>query len=287
MSERQSIEWLGMLFLVPCEWEIVRHSLNTKAGSLILVDRRRQRLQLSWTECEKIPGESIIFSDFKSRDLVENPECEISCIQEFGRFKGYLRCSGTDVLVRAGTYDAKFKRWIDVAVPCFDEADKTIALQILESYASVRSDDKYTRLRAFRLDIASPSQWKLASADVKPAMVTIRYEMKDASVEVARIGATDTWFDGNLESFLSGRISDASGSYMVKTRGLHEACVFSGRERQFSLRWFVKGRNVRTDVAWHCPESHAVFHVMTNGSRRMNLSPDAFLVNCCHTGKKG
>ena len=63
----QTIEWLGMRFRVPDEWEIVRHSSKRRTGTLMFVDRRRQRMQLSWTECRGEPDKVQLFNDLRAR----------------------------------------------------------------------------------------------------------------------------------------------------------------------------------------------------------------------------
>jgi hypothetical protein len=277
----QSIEWLGMLFLVPDDWEIVRHSVNEKTGSLILVDRRCQRMQVTWTYCEKKLCENDVFDDLKKRDIADNPECKTGDLQSYGRFNGYRRICREDILVRAGLYDEKQKLWIDVVLPVKNNDEEKTAVSVLESYASSRKDDRYLRLRAFGLDAASPEGWKLVGADVKPALITFRYEHNGEKAEITRAGGADAWFDGNLETFLNNRITDSTGIYKEGTRLGHASCGFIGKEQRLSIRWLLGKRRIRKDTVWYCPESRAVFHAVVTGTRNKVFSTESFLVNCC------
>lgn len=283
----QTIEWLGMRLIVPDDWEIVRHAVDVSAGSILMIDRRRQRLQWSWTACAKPPDEKTIFDDFKNRDRVELPECVLTDLYKCGQFSVYRRTSDNIEITRAGTFDKRLKMWIDIVIPWPDGYQSDSERRILESYRGARSDAHGIRWCAFKLDYISPKGWKLTEAEIKPGRAAMYFEKDHNRAMVARIGAVDAWFDGHLENFLLKQVTDATGTCKVGLKGNHESCLFSGWERRFSFRWLVGLRRKRLDSVWHCPESQAMYHVMTSGYENTLVHPDTFPVQCCKSGSKG
>src|SRR5450432_3448034 len=67
----QAISWLSLGFRVPAEWDIVRHGILFERGSLVFVDRLRQRLSVSWTECQRPPDLERLVRDFEGQPLAE------------------------------------------------------------------------------------------------------------------------------------------------------------------------------------------------------------------------
>ncbi len=282
--DRNEIEWLGMRFCVPPDWEIVRHSPSGKSGSLVFVDRRRQRMQLSWTECPSRPDTVRIFEDFRARDRAEVPDCTLGEIFKRKQWKGYRRGSDGNVLTRCGLYDRKNCRWVDLVLLWGSQPDEKLEAQILDSFCTHCPVLRPMRWQAFRLDMESPPLWELETAEVKPGRVSMAFRHKTARASVTRLGAPDAWFDGHVENFLRRQVGDVEGRFGIRTKEGHEACTFVGKERHFHLRWLVGRRHVRSDVAWHCPQCHAVFQVMTMAPGKVTVKPEDFTVNCCGKG---
>jgi hypothetical protein len=287
MQQRLTTEWLGIGFWVPPDWEIVRHSPNRRAGSLVFVDRRKQRMQLSWTDCPREPDAEQVFRDLRSRDLEQVPDCALGERFTRGRWLCYRRAGEGKVLTRAGFYDKKRRRWLDLVLPWPDGHDEVLEKAILDSFRPGRPSAKGMRWRAFNLDVQAPKGWELTTAEVKPARVSMDFENRGARATVTRIGVPEAWFDGHLENFLRRRVGETKGSFSIGMRGSHEACAFAGKERQFRPRWLVGKRYVRREVAWHCPKTHAVFAVMTAAPRKVHIAPEAFAVKCCQAVRNG
>ena len=70
LQPTQTYRWLGLSFEVPKEWEIVRHSTSTERGRLVLVDRRRQRLEVCWSECKKEPDLERLVEEFRGESAL-------------------------------------------------------------------------------------------------------------------------------------------------------------------------------------------------------------------------
>jgi hypothetical protein len=280
MEQQQTIEWFGLRFVVPAEWEIVKHSVNEKTGYLMLVDRHRQRLQVSWTACETQPDVGRIFDDFRSRDKSRDPMAEFSEQFKSNKWTGYCCSVKGASFTRVGMYDKKCGRWIDLALPWPAGRDEDEENGVLDSFHSSDITKGTVRWRAFGLDCEVASAFRLTQADVKPARARLLFEKGKTQAAFTRVGMSETWFDGHLENFLRREVGDMKGEYAFRPSGKHEACVFTGQEKRFHFRWLAGNRHVRRDLAWHCPSQHAVFDVMTKGSPKNGAVPDDFVVHC-------
>jgi len=283
MESRRTIEWLGLSFSVPDEWEIVKHSTDARRGTLMLVDRRRQRLQVSWSACATKPDEERIFDDFAARDKLSHPECTIGVPLRFQRWRGYRRTVGQTVLTRVGFYDKKSARWIDVAIPWLGQPDEAVESPLLASFSTVELAEGMRRVLAFDLDATAPVGWELTGADVGPSETVLWFGRGAGSLDraaVRRVAMPETWFDGHLENFLKRQTAPMPGAFSLCKRGAYDACRFDGRERMFQARWLVGRRIRRADVAWECPTDHAVYQVTATYFPRQPVDLDSFRVQC-------
>jgi hypothetical protein len=278
----EEIRWLGMRLIVPADWEIVRHSVRPEKGRLVLVDRRRQRLQLSWVRTAA-PAVDRALADYRSLDLAENPARTFSPGPSVGRWRGFRRHDGQAVLTRAGQYDPRVQRWIEIAVEWPDGLDADGEQAILESFTAFA--DEPNRWRAFSLDVRTPPTWTLEQADVKPADAALTFREGARSARVRRLGACDAWYDGNLESFLRKEaVGGAKAATSPRQHNGHPACLGESRLTRSRLgEWLGLGRP-RRDLVWRCPEADALFHVTTDASGPA-VPPERFVVRCC--GREG
>ena len=85
------IAWLGLTLKVPEDWEIVRHSVAVERGSLIFVDRRRQRLELGWLSVKSEPDLEHWARDLEQEERRTNAEASLRRLD----FKGGWRALET------------------------------------------------------------------------------------------------------------------------------------------------------------------------------------------------
>ncbi len=282
MDSARYVRWLGMSMWIPDEWEIVRHSVREERGQLSFVDRRKQRLQVAWSACSRRPDTKWVFDDFRARDKHRTPDCEIDENFQFEKWTGYHRTAEGQTLTRAGMYDHKFKRWIDVAIPWNDSLDEDFEKELLHNFRTVGPDKGRNRIDAFDIHLDTPESWVLSKAEVGPAETVFTFDSGRGEVKVRRRAMPEAWFDGHLEHLLQRSTAGKwRGSYSFRSSRLHETCAFEGREKQFSPRWFVQRRTLREDRAWLCPESNAIFQVTSQFPRKEPLSPEEVNVHCC------
>jgi hypothetical protein len=278
------VDWLGLHAEVPDDWEIVKHSTKFGRGTLVFVDRRRQRMQLSWAACATPPDAERIFDDFRARDRQEHPGCDVGDSFRLLRWTGYRRNTGGRALTRAGCYDRQYRRWIDVALPWPHGYEANVERAVLESFRTVKSDGGDLMLDAFDLAVTVPAGWRLAGAAVAPTRVTFTLTRGETAVMVRRIAMPEAWFDGQADQFLRRQAAPIGGSCALTRVAGHEAATFEGRERVVHPRWLWGKRKERRDLAWECPGDHAVYHVVVTRYPRDSVEPADFAVRCCRAG---
>lgn len=283
MNPVRTIRWLGMGITIPDDWEIAKHSVKVDRGQLSFVDRRHQRLQVGWTACKRRPDEKWIFEDFRARDLHNYPDCELGPVFRFEKWTGYYRQVDGKGLTRAGTFDRKLNRWIDVAIPWGAHAarDEEFEKQFLHNFRFVSPEQGMQHIDAFDIHVSVPESWVLTRAEVGPADTIFTFSTGRGEAKVRRKAMPEAWFDGHLEHFLAGEIGDWKGTLSFSSSGVHEICESHCKERTFHFRWLTGKRKARTDWAWHCPENHAVYQVTTFFSSHDPVSPGELRVRCC------
>ena len=73
----QELSWLGHRFCVPGDWDIAAHTTDPARGSLSVVDRRKQRLTLSWLRSEREPDLARLVSDWSARERELDPQAAV------------------------------------------------------------------------------------------------------------------------------------------------------------------------------------------------------------------
>jgi hypothetical protein len=281
----QRIEWLGMRMQVPDEWEIVRHSVSPQKGRLVFVDRREQRLQVSWLAAASRPDLERATSDYRSRDLEEDPGTRFEELAR-GRWKGFRRLRGRTVLTRAGMYHEPSKRWLELVIFWPDGVDPEAERALLETFEAQESRGA-VRLSAFGIDLRAPEGWALEGTEVKPAAVTILLSRPGAKMAVKRLGMVESWLKGDLEGFLRGQMRGRDFECSPARRNGHAAQRAEGRQAGSKLSRLLGLTHPRADMAWVCPTSHALFQVTVEGRGVGMAEAEAVKVNCCGTGGEG
>ena len=282
VSASEEIVWLGMRLVVPAGWEILRHSVRSQKGRLVLMDRRRQRLQLSWVRMPTAPALDRAMADYRSRDLEEKADRTFSPLPSVGRWRGFRRHDERAVLTRAGQYDARLERWVEMAVEWPEGLDAELEERILRGFG-VEGEADGRRWRAFGLNVRTPPRWVLETADAKPADVTFTFREGRRAASIRRIGATEVWYEGNLEGFLRKEAAGMKVKVSAPKHNRHPACLGESRQTRSRLgEWLGLGR-LQLDLVWLCPVAHAMFHVTTH-ARGAAVLPKQFVVRCCGRG---
>ncbi|MEX0746222.1 MAG: hypothetical protein WD118_11525 [Phycisphaeraceae bacterium] len=287
----QTIEWLGVRFRVPGEWQIVRHSVVAEKGSLSLVDRRRQRLQLLWSDWAVKPDVGRLIGDYRSQASERDADATFETLDLPEPWLGVGRhVDRGEMLVRAARFDAATHRLIEAALLLKRDApaDRELLLDVLDSVEVVDRPEVAQRWEAFDLALFLPPGLRLRQAEVKPMDVALRFRGYDADadkydrreVRVRRMGMADAWFK-DAERMLKKADWKLEYDLHYPQHNGHPAvlgvCQELGKGWQ---RWRGKLRR-RRDLVWQCPTENAVYQVTTFSPVDQDVEPDALDVSCC------
>lgn len=273
----QWIEWLGVRFCVPHDWQLVRHGLRPQHGSLVFVDRRVQRLTVSWTECRSEPDLERLLSDYRAK--LEQEASGGSFKEWRSRADRCLEQRGPHGVrvTRAVRYHAPHRRLLEIQCVASDTADDACVTALLDSLALTDAPAEARRVCAFGLDVLMPVGFVVARADVKPFDATLHFAERDgtATATLRRLGMVSRWHHGELEALAHGHFPRAE---LRRTAGDDHAVVLTGREAgALWLRLFGRLRLQRT-VLWLSPTEDAAYELTTWSRDKHPVLPDAFAV---------
>jgi hypothetical protein len=297
----QTIAWMGLEWRVPADWEIVRHSLVEKKGALTFIDRRRQRLVVSWTDSDHEPDLETMVSNHKSREIELDAEARVSVVSELRPWHAVRRISSAgDVLTRAVLYHASAKRLIEVIVSTdTKERDgQRLLSDLLEQFRVVAPAGDARHWRAFGIDVTAPPEFRLVGAIVKPADVAFHFRRHGTGdrrtkgqpppVALRRMGMARAWYAGNAEAIIRRDAPKvAFRSFDRSTHGGHPAVMAEGLEPAPPLlRWLGRQRR-RSVLLWTCEAENALYELTTSSAPKHPVSPEQFDVHCCASGAHG
>ncbi len=268
----QMLAWMGMRWRVPRDWEVLHHSTDPVRGRLILVDRRRQRMQLSWARLDSRPDIEQAIADHRSRDMTEDPEVEMTDLLRPHGWLGYTRFAEKGALSRFTRYEPALEYWIDLIVSHPARHDPNLDEALAAGFeARTPGPDRPQHWRAFGLDVQTPPEWKLSSTAVNAGDVTLRFAEKDGPSEVVvrRLGMIDAWFLGDVQQWLRHHIGVmVEAEFTTVRRGNESAVKATSREPGTRWRRILGKLRIRRDMAWVCDTAKSLICVTT-------WSPDA------------
>jgi hypothetical protein len=281
----QRVEWLGLGLSVPAGWEIVRHSLSADVGSLRFVDRRRERLVISWAQCKSAPDLSRLVEEMRR-------EAEAGAGSEsfrYGPWRGIQHLEADSELgTQAVRYHAETSRLLEAHVFGADaaEQEQSLARAILGQLSVLGPAHTSCRWRAFDLALKAPESFALVGADVAPADVRFRFEERAQAgtpralvASAQRLGMAESWFDGDLGRLLRSRLPRVRWASLVSAPHLGvEALSAAGPLKEKRLtRLFGTSREARA-LVWRATDENAVYLLTTEGPRGLAPDPSSFEV---------
>lgn len=295
----QEIHWLGLRTRVPEDWQVVRHGLLAARGQLIFVDRYRQRMQLTWVQCDGEPDLDRMLADDRSRQIEQHPTAILRPLENVPGWAGSVRAfdGGASIITRAIRFDPQTLRLLEVSVITSAGADDaTLAPELLSETVVTAPADGATHWNAFDLDVATPGpDWRLTATNVVPADVTFTFTQIDEErgdrptggvATFRRLGMADNWWRGpatartTLNKLGGTLVNVADGSYLGRA-----ATRAEGYEPGPRLKRLLGLLRRRRDALFHCASCNAVYLISVLSPRTATVEPDAFLV-CCR-GPKG
>lgn len=305
------VEWLGLRLELPRRWEVIRHGISGRKGSLALADRRRQRLQVTWTSCVKRPDVGRLLSDHRDRQKTIDadaafvkPTLPVGWRGLERRFappadsKSQNAQDETAILVRAARYDKPTDRLIEVVldVDPHDPADAALAEQVLGGLRVVGKAEDAQRLQAFGINADLSEGWRLHRTAVQPADVTLVFVPQKArrpaephhplprSVTLRRRALTDVWFRGDWRTLFQhdepkADIAVADPAEPEEVPG-HPAATATWDVPGPRYQKIIRRHQVATSLAWLCPREKAIYQMTAVGPAKDPAKLAGFMLAC-------
>lgn len=291
----KNIEWLGIQLRVPGEWEIRRHSAALERGSLVLVDRRRQRMQLFWQKSPSPPDLKRSAEDYRKRALNENEGATSRSLPDGTGWTGFMILPPGKAAAesRAMKYQPETGLVLELVITTGTTdggLEVPLVRELLSNCRATVPPKAAVHWRAFGIDCTVPAGFIMEEAAVKPMDVLFRFRdpgtgrrrRPGRTVSVQRLGMAGEWFDGNLESFALNRDTDSERQTISHVRRRdHDAVRTEGEGKSTPFVRLRKGRRRVERVAWHCEASNCVFLVHACSGVRSPFSTDPVEVRCC------
>ncbi len=288
-----AIAWDGLELRLPRDWEISRHSLPGKSGGLTVVDRRRQRLELTWRHCDREPDVRRSCNDLRERLGGRGGSSETRRLDSVPGWLGFWhREDQRRTVAHALSWQKTGGRLLQIAIIALEDdriAKRRLAEEILRNCRDTGGNDRPKRWKAFGVDCITPPGWRLVETSIKPMNVMLRFEHFPAAgnnpdgreAEIYRVGMADTWFNGDARAYLQGRQPSLDFKFGHDICCGHPAVTAQAENESRRLwRWFGR-RRLRRELIWHCEQSNAIFRVGIICQPNDKLTPRDFKLCCC------
>lgn len=291
-ERKQNICWAGFEFKVPNDWEIGRHSISLQQGSLVLFDRRRQRMEITWQTAKKEPDIKRSCEDLRTRCNENKNTGECSKIEEFHGWLGFFQqINELASVVYALKWQRKSGRVIQSTIVILDEPGtpkNPLVKNILTSCRDSVGKDKPIRWKAFGLDCRPPAGWCLKSTEINPMDVRLHFQKEsqkgginpECQATVQRLGMAGTWFSGDFQAYLQGQEPHRDFSFKQTDYRGHRAMTAEAEDETRLLFRLLKRSRARSELLWMCEPLNALFRVTSKGPPDKIVRPWDLKVEC-------
>lgn len=297
------IEWLGLRLELPRPWEVVRHGVSPRKGSLVFADRARQRLQVTWTACVKKPDVGRLLDDHRDRQKAEQPDAEfVPATLPIGWRGLERRFDDGRSLLRAARYDTGTDRLLEAVL----EVDRTapdeieLADDVLRGIRVVSDPASARRVRAFGIDADLPAGWRLGRTRVLPADTSLMFvkgasvktrsdtaAASEAEVTLRRRAMADVWFDGDPRALLQRDEPRASMNFTETQANGHAAVAAAWDVPGPRYERLLRQNRVAIARLWHCPADNTLYQLTAVGPVKRPPTLDGFGLSCCGAAAGG
>ena len=277
---------MGLGLSVPGDWALTRYGLTPSRGGLTFVDRRRQRMQVFWSESEGWPDVERMFSDYvadrRQREREQGlPTTKFRGFDWADGWRGQHRTQADGaVLTRAVRYDGGTGRLVEVVVSWeeHEPGDAGLVQGFLDRF-EVESEAEAARYwRAFEVEVGVPEGWVIRKAEPTPGLAELRFVHRDDSADrdrrreliVRRMGLADAWlkprYGGELSKVLWDRNQDTTfeheGPGHWRGQGVSKPVWrATADEPGPRIKKFIGRARKREDVLWHDDRANAVMQL--------------------------
>ncbi len=287
----KEIAWAGFETRVPEDWEVSRHGISPRRGSLVLVDRRRQRFELTWQHCEKKPDLGHSSEDLRARFRREGASSdELPRLKSVPGWLGFWRrIDSLTVLAYALRWQRESGRIFQATIVARDDEhvdNGCFVAEILRSCLDNLGERKAIHWKAFGIDCISPPGWALDSTRMYSMDVKLQFRNPDnkQGVECAvhRMGMAGTWFNGDAESFVRSKEPKLDFRFDSMDYNGHRAMTAVARTLNRLFHRITGKRLIRRELIWQCEPANSLFRVTTVCNPGENLLPQDLAAQCTH-----
>ncbi len=291
---KNEIAWAGFEMKTPDGWEMSRHSRSMISGTLALVDRRRERLELTWQDCESRPDLQRSCDDLRDRFRRDGYRSdELPRLKSVPGWIGFRRrLDEVTVFAHALRWNPDSGRIFQMNIVVRDDEPfpgGNMVEEILAACEDKAVEGNVIRWKAFGVDCVSPAGWELIDTRIYPMDVKLhfsdngQYDDRVASEAIIRrLGMADTWFGGDARAYIVSRERGHDFRFKETDYGGHRA-VEAVADSDKRLYYRLTGRRrIRRELIWLCEPMNSVFRVTTLCTPRHTFEPQRLLCACRH-----
>ncbi len=285
------IAWAGIEFSVPKEWAINRHSLSYLDGSLVFVDRRRQRMELIWRACDKKPDLNMSCEDLKSRVREASGVAPVGLKPASGWIGFEVRIDEQTVVIYALHWERGSGRIFQANIVARDDepgSKYALAEGVLDSFRDEGWQDRPVRWKAFGIQCVSPPGWQLVSTHVKPMDVKLQFQhfsgkkakKEEGKATIHRLGMAESWFSGDARAFIRDKSPKLDFDFGRTDYRGHDAATATAQEETRLFFRLIGRSRIRRELAWLCEPVNSLFRVITVSAGKQAIDPRCFETEC-------
>ncbi len=290
--DRVLFAWQGLQMEAPRDWELGAVSGGAVKGYLRLDDAEMPRFEATW-DSGKLTGPVSVVGDRYLKKA--KPEGRVKRDARLARVEG----ADTEFFITHGEVES-----VHMARRCAacgrvllarvmsrrGEGGRAEAARMLASLRD-HAEGGWMPWALFGLRMATPERFELVNYTVQAGRVDLTLEASAARMRAVRMSLAETLL--KRRTLAQWHAADDAGKWPTcrvtrseTRRGEHAAVSAEGPERSI-VRRLVRGRRAARGLAWHCPESNAVFSAQWLGRVKDLAEWERFAGSfVCHEGAK-
>ncbi len=271
--------WRGIELLHPADWEPAALSGPQEPAKCILVDRRHERLELTWETVTRTPDVKKMYELRDKSDRMSKPFSGVP------GWSGVVRKEENKTIVEAGRHFPQADCLVQAAVFWPERRDHQLEQTVLSSVRPQR-EGAVTLWQAAGLKAEIPAGFELYSSATRVGQVTWEFRRRGhrgAAVCVERYAMPDSWLKTPLGEWLTGQLP--KGFKVVRDlqvpHGPHFGVDLHSRCGHF-LSGVTGGETRRLDRAWICDREKRAYRMSYWQRGRGEIEfPLGLAVECC------
>ncbi len=276
--------WRGLELSHPADWELAVLCGPGEPGRLTFADRRYQRLDIRWMKLDYRPNLKLMLDKYRQQEEKQKIKVEPFSTAQW---QCVMRTSENGQVVHAGKFLETQRLLVEATIIWPDRRDKSVENAILSSVC-FHEQEVSSLWQAMGLAVTAPVGFELSGVSAKVGR--IRWEFKSSDkrgpqLGVEQLAMPEYWLESPLRDWLAEELPDGFEANHQEpiTINTHSAQKIQSRRRINALSAMRWRRQLRTDVAWHCPSENRIYHTwITQASRQEHIElPDEFRVRCC------